>query len=136
MQHQQNYYTKRVLYSIHVLNVFIIIFGCAGSSLLREDFSSCGERASHCSGLSCWGLEALERGLSSSGAPAYLACSRWDLPGPGREPVSPALAGGFLTTGPPGKSLRRFLTDLIVDSFLFFLNKTGHLYAVQPVEYN
>ena len=25
------------------------------------------------------------------------------LPGPGVEPVSPALAGGFLTTGPPGK---------------------------------
>ena len=29
----------------------------------------------------------------------------WDLPGPGLEPVSPALAGGFLTTAPPGKSL-------------------------------
>ena len=29
----------------------------------------------------------------------------WDLPGPGIEPVSPALAGGFLTTVPPGKSL-------------------------------
>ena len=28
----------------------------------------------------------------------------WDLPGPGIEPVSPALAGGFLTTAPPGKS--------------------------------
>ena len=28
----------------------------------------------------------------------------WDLSGPGIEPVSPALAGGFLTTGPPGKS--------------------------------
>ena len=28
----------------------------------------------------------------------------WDLPGPGLEPVSPALAGGFLTTEPPGKS--------------------------------
>ena len=26
-----------------------------------------------------------------------------DLPGPGLEPVSPALAGGFLTTVPPGK---------------------------------
>ena len=30
----------------------------------------------------------------------------WDLPGPGLEPVSPALAGGFLTTAPPGKSLQ------------------------------
>ena len=31
----------------------------------------------------------------------------WDLPwhvGPGLEPVSPALAGGLLTTAPPGKS--------------------------------
>ena len=28
----------------------------------------------------------------------------WDLPGPGLEPLSPALAGGFLTTAPPGKS--------------------------------
>ena len=27
----------------------------------------------------------------------------WDLPGPGLEPVSPELAGGFLTTAPPGK---------------------------------
>ena len=28
----------------------------------------------------------------------------WDLPGPGMEPISPALAGGFLIAGPPGKS--------------------------------
>ena len=28
----------------------------------------------------------------------------WDLPRTGLEPVSPALAGGFLTTAPPGKS--------------------------------
>ena len=27
----------------------------------------------------------------------------WDLPRPGLEPVPPALAGGFLTTVPPGK---------------------------------
>ena len=30
----------------------------------------------------------------------------WDLPGPGLEPVSAALAGGFLTTALPGKSPR------------------------------
>ena len=29
--------------------------------------------------------------------------SMWDLPGPGLEPVSPALAGRFSTTAPPGK---------------------------------
>ena len=33
----------------------------------------------------------------------------WDLPGPGLEPVSPALAGGFLTTAPPGKPSQAFL---------------------------
>ena len=27
----------------------------------------------------------------------------WDFPGPGLEPTSPALAGGFFTTTPPGK---------------------------------
>ena len=31
-----------------------------------------------------------------------------DLPGAGLEPVSPALAGGFLITAPPGKSLGTF----------------------------
>ena len=29
----------------------------------------------------------------------------WDLPRPGLEPVSPALAGRFSTTAPPGKPL-------------------------------
>ncbi|KAJ8798621.1 hypothetical protein J1605_016424 [Eschrichtius robustus] len=33
----------------------------------------------------------------------------WDLPGPGLEPMSPALAGRFLTTAPPGKPLIYFL---------------------------
>ena len=48
----------------------------------------------------------------------------WDLPRPGLEPVSPALAGGFLTTAPPGKpyfgifemnlSLIRKQNDLVI----------------------
>ena len=42
-------------------------------------------------------------GFSSCGARAQLVCGMWDLPGPGLKPVSPALAGGFLTTAPPGK---------------------------------
>ena len=37
-----------------------------------------------------------------------MLCGMWDLPGPGLEPASPALAGGFLTTVPPGKSLDSF----------------------------
>ena len=41
----------------------------------------------------------------SCGAWAWLFLAMWDLPGPGIEPMFPALAGGFLTTGPPGKYL-------------------------------
>ena len=33
-----------------------------------------------------------------------LPCGGWDLPRPGTEPRSPALAGGVLTTGRPGNS--------------------------------
>ena len=35
----------------------------------------------------------------------------WDLPGPGLKPVSPAPAGGFLTTAPPGKPNSVIFTD-------------------------
>ena len=55
-------------------------------------------------GLSSCGLRGLERRLSSCGARAYLLHGMWDHPGPGLEPVSSALAGGFLTTMPPGQS--------------------------------
>ena len=35
----------------------------------------------------------------------------WDLPGPGLEPVSPASAGRFSTTAPPGKPQIAVFTD-------------------------
>ena len=85
--------------------------------------SSCGAWASHCGGFSCGGAralgtqasvvaahglsscgsQALELRLSSCGTRVYLLRGTWDLPGPGLEPVSAALAGGFLATAPPGK---------------------------------
>ena len=40
----------------------------------------------------------------------------WDLPGPGLEPVSPALPGGFLTTAPTGKTFIDFFF------FIYILN--------------
>ena len=55
-------------------------------------------------GLSSCGPQALERRLSSCGTRAQLFRGMWDLPRPGLKPVSPALAGGFLTTAPSGKS--------------------------------
>ena len=53
----------------------------------------------------------------------------WDLPGPGLEPTSPPLAGGFLTTAPPGKPLMwtifkvfiEFVTTLLLFYVLVFL---------------
>ena len=43
------------------------------------------------------------RRLSNCGSRAQLLRGMWDLPRPGLEPVSPALAGRFPTTAPPGK---------------------------------
>ena len=121
-------------------SLFIYLFLAAlGLRCCARAFSSCGERgllfvavrgllvavASRCRaqalgasasvvaarGLSCCGARAVEHRLSSCGAQASLLHGMWDLPGPGLEPVSPALAGRFLTTVPPGKPRRRLLTE-------------------------
>ena len=44
----------------------------------------------------------------------------WDLPGPGLEPVSPALAGGFLTTAPPRKPKHKVFRDKNYTCIFFF----------------
>ena len=67
-------------------------------------------------GLSSCGSWALERRLSSCGTQAQSLHSMWDLPGPGLEHVSPALAGGFSSTAPPGKS------DALFFIYTIFLN--------------
>ena len=41
--------------------------------------------------------------LSNCGSRAQSLRGMWDPPRPGLEPVSPALAGRFSTTAPPGK---------------------------------
>ena len=41
------------------------------------------------------------RRLSSCGSRAQLLLGTWDLPRPGLEPASPALAGRLSTTAPP-----------------------------------
>ena len=118
--------------------LLFVYLGCIGSSLLLAGFFQlrqagatlhCGVQASYCCGFSCcraWALDtrvsvvathglsscgsqALERRLSSCGALAQLLRGMWNLPGPGIEPVSPALAGGFLGAVPPGKSPTPFL---------------------------
>ena len=74
---------------------------CVGFSL--RWFLSLQNTGSRWASFSSWGLWALELWLSSCGTWAQMICSMWDLPGPGFEPVSPELAGGFFTIGPPGK---------------------------------
>ena len=71
-------------------------------------FSSCSEWAFHCSGFSycraqalgTWASLVAAYGFSSCGAQAYLLHSMWNLAR--IEPMSPALAGEFLTTVPSG----------------------------------
>ena len=55
----------------------------------------------------------------------------WDLPGPGIEPVSPALVGGFLTTVPVGKSLLKYFYEKhITDKFFFNDTATTEIYTL------
>ena len=102
-----------------------IFFGCVESLVRARAFSSCGK----------WGplfiavrgpLFIAVRGpftiaappvaghrlqmhrLSSCGSRAQLLRGMWDLP----RPVSPALAGRFSTTAPPGKPYDLFLKSL------------------------
>ena len=79
---------------------------CAGFSLRwLLLLQSMGSRHT---GFSSCGSQAVESRLSSCGSRAELLCGMWDLPGPGLEPVSPALEGRFLTTAPPGKPITRY----------------------------
>ena len=79
----------------------IFVASCGLSPVMASGgYCRCGEWAARCSSLSC-GPRAL--GPSGLGVPWHVGSSR-----PGTERTSPALAGGFLTTRPPGKSLQEF----------------------------
>ena len=84
-------------------------------------FSCCRARGSRCAGFSSCGSRALECRLSSCGAWAYLLCGMWDLPRPGLERMSPALAGGFLTTVPQGSPLHEVLMEKNTVNWKLFL---------------
>ena len=57
------------------------------------------------------------RRLSNCGSRAQLLRGMWDPPRPGLEPVSPALAGRFSTTTPPGKPQRNFLKEDVIHMY-------------------
>ena len=91
---------------------FTAFFSCRDggfSSLQYKGFSlqcssCCGTQALGHQGFSSCGPRAPKHRRRSCGTRAQLFCDIWDLPGPGFEPVSPALVGGVLSPGPPGKS--------------------------------
>ena len=68
---------------------------CTGFSLVVESW-----------GYSSFGAWAR---LSSCGTWALLLHGMWNLWGPGIEPTSPALAGTFFTTKPPGEAVIKLL---------------------------
>ena len=78
-----------------------------------------GHSSSGCAGLSLsWPLLLRSAGSRRAGSVVVAhgpSCGMWDLPRPGLEPVSPALAGRLSTTAPPGKPLYVSNFDLISD---------------------
>ena len=97
--------------------LFILFMAVLGLRFCARAFSSCGKRgplhrsarASHCCGLSVAERRLQTRRHSSCGSRAQPLRGMWDPPRPGLEPVSPALAGRFSTTAPPGKPSFFFL---------------------------
>ena len=60
------------------------------------------------------------RRLGSCGSRAQLLRGMWHLPRSGLEPVSPALAGRFSTTAPPGKPLLCVFTQYNIFNFVLW----------------
>ena len=96
-----------------------------GLRFCARAFSSCGKRGllfiAVCGPLTVVASPVAEHmlqthRLSNCGSGAQLLHSMWDLPRPGLEPVSPALAGRFSSTEPPRKP-----------SFLIFFPYVHHI---------
>ena len=98
--------------------LFIYLFlAVSGLRFCARAFSSCGERGPLFIAVRgpltiAASLAAEHRlqshRLSSCGSRAWLLRGTWDPPWSGLEPVSPALAGRFSTTAPPGKPTLTF----------------------------
>ena len=103
------------LFVFKFLNFYLFIYlfmAVLGLRFCARAFSSCGKwgplfiavRGPLIMAASLVAEHRLQtRRLSNCGSQAQLLRGMWDLPRPGLEPVSPALAGRFSTTVPPGK---------------------------------
>ena len=100
--------TQKELYFLIFIYLFMAMLGLAASGFSLVAASR-GCSSLRCSGYSLqwlllWSMDSRMLRLSNCGSQAQLPWGMWDLPAPGIGPMSPALAGRFLTTGPPGKS--------------------------------
>ena len=117
-------HTEKKLLNFFFLNfiyLFIYLWLCwvfvsvLGLSLVA---ASGGHSSSRCAGLLTIAASPVAahrlqtRRLSNCGSRAQLLRGMWGLPRPGLEPVSPALAGRFSTTAPPGKPGNRLLKKI------------------------
>ena len=132
---------------IATLFIYLFIFGCVGSSVCARAFSSCGKRGPLLIAARgplfiavrgpftivappVAGHRLQTRRLSSCGTRAQPLRGTWDLPRPGLEPVSPALAGRFSTTAPPGKPPQTFKYHLpLIKSLKLSSFKTKPYYS-------
>ena len=102
------------------LNFIYLSLTVLGLHCCMRAFSSCRQQGllSSCSTgfslqwlLLLWSTSALavpglpELRLTSCSTQTWLLQGMWDLPRPGIKPMSPAFAGRFFTTKPPGKPL-------------------------------
>ena len=96
----------RLLWCLKVLNCMCLFLAALGLHRCPQALSSCGRPGPLC--VAVCGL------LIAVASPHGLSCpAAWQIlvPRPGMEPESPALAGGFLITGPPGKFPQIFNFD-------------------------
>ena len=99
-------------FNFYVLFIYYLFLAVLGLRFCARAFSSCGKRGPLFIAVrgpltitdSLVAEQRLQtRRLSSCGSRAQLLRGMWNLPRPGLEPVSPALAGRFSTTVPSGK---------------------------------
>ena len=104
--------------NLFIYFIYFLFLAVLGLRFCARAFSSCGERGPLFIAVrgpltvtvSVVAEHRLQtRRLSSCGSRAELLRGMWDLPRPGLEPVSPALAGRLSTTAPPGKPSMYFI---------------------------
>lgn len=119
----------QVLYSFFYINIFfnLVLHRVAAPRASPAVVSRV------CSPVSVLGLLTVDPRLERPGCSSWdrrtpLPCGVWNLPRPGIDPVFTPLAAGFLTTGPPEKSLfAHFLCWVICKKTCLFIGSKNSL---------